>query len=189
MSIIYDALNKLEKNKKETTATPENKKPGNPNLKRYIKYLGICILGLIAAKAVLVFIPMLQNHSPKGVHVSGRGSAVGTSASLEPKIVKIEKKETVSVKPASSESMQSSAGKEKATLASPISSEPETSSADLVLNGIVFAPDTSYALINNRIVTVGDEIEGAAVVQITQDFVEVKRGEILIKLTPSNKKH
>ena len=54
----------------------------------------------------------------------------------------------------------------------------------LVLNGIVFSPDSSYALINNKIVKEGDKIEGVIVVRITQDGVELKDQDAPFKLSP-----
>jgi len=54
-----------------------------------------------------------------------------------------------------------------------------------VLNGIVFSPGSSYALVNNKIVKEGDKIEGATVVRITEDSVELKDGDTAFKISPN----
>lgn len=45
--------------------------------------------------------------------------------------------------------------------------------SQLVLNGVFFSGDEGYALINNHIMKTGDSIEGATVVKITQEEVEL----------------
>ncbi|MFA5156265.1 MAG: hypothetical protein WC532_02585 [Candidatus Omnitrophota bacterium] len=59
----------------------------------------------------------------------------------------------------------------------------KTDQPALVLNGVVFSPGSSYALINNRIVKEGDKIEGITVVRIAQDIVELQDGDKSFKLT------
>jgi type II secretory pathway component PulC len=44
----------------------------------------------------------------------------------------------------------------------------------LILNGVFFSQDEACALINNRVVKVGDEIEGATVRKIDADKVELE---------------
>ncbi len=55
----------------------------------------------------------------------------------------------------------------------------------LILNGIFYSQDGGYALINNRIVRVGDIIEGAIVKRINLDEVELEGAGKTIKLTRS----
>jgi type II secretory pathway component PulC len=57
----------------------------------------------------------------------------------------------------------------------------------LVLNGIMFSPGRSYALINNRIVKEGDTIEGVTVKQISADSVEMQDGQAQFKISPNIK--
>ena len=57
----------------------------------------------------------------------------------------------------------------------------------LVLNGIMFSPGRSYALINNRIVKEGDTIEGVTVKQIAQDSVQMQDAEKEFKLSANIK--
>lgn len=56
----------------------------------------------------------------------------------------------------------------------------------LVLNGILFSSDKSFALINNSVVKEGDKIADAIVVQIKEDYVELENKTSRFKLTPRN---
>lgn len=55
---------------------------------------------------------------------------------------------------------------------------------NFILNGILFSPGKSFALINNKIVAEGDKIGDAAVVLIKEDYVEMKDNSSSFKLTP-----
>jgi len=52
----------------------------------------------------------------------------------------------------------------------------------LHLLGVLFREYQAHALINNRIVTVGDEIEGFRVSEISRDSVVLKNGETTVTL-------
>ncbi|MFA5095818.1 MAG: hypothetical protein WC478_00555 [Candidatus Omnitrophota bacterium] len=52
----------------------------------------------------------------------------------------------------------------------------------LVLNGVFFEQGAGFALINNRIARMGDEIEGAKVKEITMEGVTLEFGGKTIKL-------
>jgi len=54
------------------------------------------------------------------------------------------------------------------------------------LNGVFFSGNEGYALINNRIVKQGDKIDGATVVQIFLDEVDLDFGGSIIKLSSSS---
>lgn len=54
---------------------------------------------------------------------------------------------------------------------------------NFILNGILFSPGKSFALINNKIVKEGDKIGNAAVVLIKEDYVEMKDNSSSFKLT------
>ncbi len=56
---------------------------------------------------------------------------------------------------------------------------------NFILNGILFSPGESFALINNKIVKEGDKIGDAAVVLIKEDYVEMKDNSSSFKLTPN----
>jgi len=53
------------------------------------------------------------------------------------------------------------------------------------LNGVFSSGEEGYALINNRVVKKGDKIEGATVVQISLDEVDLEFGGSIIKLSYS----
>lgn len=52
-----------------------------------------------------------------------------------------------------------------------------------VLNGVFFSQDEGYALINNRIVKKGDRIDGAKVLRIDLDEVSLELAGTVIKLS------
>lgn len=72
-----------------------------------------------------------------------------------------------------------------------IAPEPPVKPADnpelsLVLNGVFFERGESYALINNKIVRVGEQIEGATVKEIAITGVELEfEGKTIRLLSPS----
>jgi hypothetical protein len=53
------------------------------------------------------------------------------------------------------------------------------------LNGIFFSQEEGFALINNQIVKNGDEVDGAKVVRIGPDEVELEAAGLAIKLSCS----
>ena len=56
-------------------------------------------------------------------------------------------------------------------------------SASFVLNGVFFSGNEGYALINNRVVKKGDVIDGATVVGIALDEVDLEAEGSVIKLS------
>lgn len=69
----------------------------------------------------------------------------------------------------------------------PMQTAPETKKPDIprasfALNGVFYSEDQAYALINNQIVKVGDEIGGAVVKKITEDSVELEAAGTNINL-------
>ena len=57
---------------------------------------------------------------------------------------------------------------------------------EITLNGIVFAGDSNYALINNQIVREGDAVMGIIIKRITSESVELDKNGVLYRL--SNRK-
>lgn len=55
--------------------------------------------------------------------------------------------------------------------------------ANFSLNGIFFSDNEGFALINNQILKEGDTIEGAKVLRISANEVELDLGESVIKLS------
>ena len=64
-------------------------------------------------------------------------------------------------------------------LEKPIESEPP---ATLLLNGVFFSGQEGYALINNQILKEGDSVEGAQVMRITLEGVELEKSGLRTKL-------
>ncbi len=60
-------------------------------------------------------------------------------------------------------------------------------SQNLVLNGILISGGNKYALINNNIVREGDKLGDAVVLQINEEYVELKSGTSRFKLKPYTK--
>lgn len=61
---------------------------------------------------------------------------------------------------------------------------PPAPKQDFVLNGIFFSDSGGYALVNNQIVKQGDSVDGAKVVKITVNSVEINwEGEIITLAT------
>jgi type II secretory pathway component PulC len=69
---------------------------------------------------------------------------------------------------------QTTVAKVKETLLDNVPLLRKESKQPLVLNGVFFSQDEACALINNRVVKVGDEIEGATVRNIDADKVELE---------------
>ncbi len=59
-------------------------------------------------------------------------------------------------------------------------------SPGFVLNGVFFSDGKAFALVNNKIVREGDTIEGADVVKITPEEVELSAGGEAVKLFTYN---
>jgi len=157
MSIIYDALKKVEKTNTAEPA-PVETKDKKTNLKFYLLYVLVVCIGL--AIAGLSF--SLFSHLPKG-----------ETQSLPPPTIT----EAAKIAPASE--VKNTAVPETV----PPKEEPRP---QLALNGVFFSADKGYALINNQILKEGDTIEGATVLHIGRDNVELKFKDSSFKL-PSPK--
>ena len=82
----------------------------------------------------------------------------------------------------------SSAGKKQASPKVPQKTTPLLSGAkkqsdEMVLNGIFFSKDESYAVINNRIVKVGEMVNNAIVREINEDEVKLEDRGTIFKLS------
>ncbi|MFA5276625.1 MAG: hypothetical protein WC417_07025 [Candidatus Omnitrophota bacterium] len=161
MSIIYDALKKVEqsggpilKNKSDKEiVTPKNKG------KKYLIYILFLALGLFFANITFSYlIPSLSKvktvNKTKNTPIQNKlpvQATVEQAIPLPPP--------AVAVKP-----------------------EPHLKPT-LTLNGIFFSGDESYALINNQIVKVKDKISGAVIKEISSDEVLLDFEGAEIKLT------
>lgn len=168
MSIIYDALKKVEKyNQRLPQAeTPplivKEKKHFRPQV--YFLYALIVVLGLVIGNVFFSFLatsgnpPLPQKITP----------LAGVAPQIPPS-------------PAPSPSSLSSPP------SSPLRRHPTAINIELqeslVLNGVFFSQDEGYALINNQIVKEGDIISGATVKRIDLDKVELEAGGLEIELS------
>lgn len=155
MSIIYDALKKVQKNIGNENP-PQAGAPPSPKAKIKIRPLLVFILficlGLAAANYAYIYFSRSKNiirHPPK-----------------EPALT-----------PAPKPAVATTAAATAATPAPPIPPEPT-----LVLNGVFFEQGDGYALINNKILRLGDMVGSAKVKEITMSGVELEYEGKTIKL-------
>lgn len=167
MSIIYDALKKIERSQDQIDSSvkinpvrntkltnTKNKisngvnKGGKPRLKIYPVYVLAACLGLFLTAISFNLLTRQSQQDP---------------APLETNIPNLET---------------------NAPIAIPSEVEKE-SQAPLILNGVFFSEEQGYALINNQIVKEGDVVEGALVLRITLEEVELELNGSTIKLYAS----
>lgn len=161
MSIIYDALKKVEASGAKEAA-PETPKPPEPGPRNYLVYaLIICIIAFTANIFYSWLWPTVR------------------SVKSPAQIVKIVKKE-LTLLPGWQKSILQKSPPVEAHV-----EPPKETPGVLTLNGVFFSGPEGYALINNRIVKKGDKIQGATVVQIYLDEVDLERDGSIIKLTSS----
>lgn len=142
MSIIYDALKKVEKNIGKGSANKEEPKANNTNKpKPILIYILVILLGLYAGNMVIGLWTR-----PKAKPISSPTLPKVEVTNKIPTPVRIEK-------PA------------------PAIETVRTREPTLTLNGVLFQQDQGYALINNRILKTGDVILGAKVEEISLEKV------------------
>jgi len=184
MSIIYDALKKTQKaidvspkieSHKEPPVAPKDRRvQTKPKIKLYLLYVFTACLGLFIANIFFAFlrhpkVPAAQDQS----RLSGsfKGPQADPATATLPQIP--------APKP---EAIQSA---EKPLLSAPESKKEPP--AALVLNGIFSSGDEGYCLINNQIAKAGDVIDGARVLRINSNDVELERDGLSIKLRTSSR--
>lgn len=173
MSIIYDALKKLQgqPKKPEEAATPAVKTKTNPKL--IILYAVVATLGLIAGNIFFNF--LTRSKAPLLAENKTIPAAVNTTTpKLQPQIPKrIGKPENLM---------------EKATsMIKLVGPAKEVQTQSLTLNGIFSSGTESYALINNEICRVGDVVEGAKIKKINADNIILDKSGETIKLSTRTK--
>ncbi|HNX82108.1 MAG TPA: general secretion pathway protein GspB [Candidatus Omnitrophota bacterium] len=154
MSIIYDALKKVEAkvslSVSHDAAEVKMKKPLN------VKLLVIC--GLVACVGIgiahLIFSAVVST-IPDKVEANRVLPVAGVV------------KQPAPITPSTQVPQASGAGTQPVVETEP----PAEESPQLVLNGVFFSEDGGYALVNNKIISQGEEINGAKVTQITQEEV------------------
>ncbi len=160
MSIIYDALKKVETSQTDDSKTKIDK-GFKSKLKIYLLYASMICLGLFIANIFYGRLLPKPSLNTTDIVTGGQPPA--------------DKKQTVS---------SSQLSTEPAALQTSVSKESPPS---FTLNGVFFSGAEGYALINNRIVKKGDKIDGATVVQVLLDEVDLDFGGSIIKLSNSAK--
>src|SRR3989338_10966552 len=156
MSIIYDALKKVEKSGAAGFTLEENPEEAVKKKHRaYLIYILVACAGIFIANiSFKLFIDKASRNNLKPQEIVKLGVNKAQEQNLPAQIPKEEP---------------------------PKKEDPPL--APVVLNGIFFSSDEGYALINNQIVKVGDTIEGATVKRIAMDEVELELNGSIIKIT------
>ena len=171
MSIIYDALKKVERSIHPNPTLQIQKKEHKIKPKVYLLFVLVAGLGIFVANIVFgLFTKSLQ---------SKKNAMTGNLPQ-----VKLEQN-LVSQPP---QALPKEAPLAESSLSlSPIPADTENlTSPVLVLNGVFFSENEGYALINNQVVKKGDVINGATVTQITLGGVELEFQGSVIKVSTSN---
>jgi len=167
MSIIYDALKKVEATAANDPKT-EIKKSTKPKTNIYLLYaLMICLVLFIAN----IFYGLISKKTPLKI--------TGIATKTQPNV---DRKELISQPSGKTPVPEINASMGNGT------ETPKETSPSFVLNGVFFSGAEGYALINNRIVKKGDKVDGATVTQIFLDEVELDFDGSAIKLSNSASK-
>lgn len=156
VSIIYEALKKVEEIQDFAHREIRIEKPGKTKYAIFLLYLGVAVLGFLLTNMLWEVLSRQVNKT--------RVTSVPLMVAKEVSIPVENKSATL-----------------KSEL-KPLEPTPLLPSS-LLLNGIFFSEDEGYALINNQIVKVGDSVEGAIVKQILADSVELEEQGRLIRLS------
>ena len=171
MSIIYDALKKVERSIHPNPTLQIQKKEHKIKSKVYLLFVLVAGLGIFVANIVFgLYTKSLQ--SKNNVVVGNR-----PQVKLEQGLVSQPPQALPKEAPLAESSLS----------LSPIPADTENlTSPVLVLNGVFFSENEGYALINNQVVKKGDVIGGATVTQITLGGVELEFQGSVIKVSTSN---
>lgn len=165
MSIIYEALKKVEKLQTVSGALPttaQNVK--HSKIKAYFFYSLVVVFGILIANIIFMLIT-----GPSSTPAIKTESTVKNPPLLlknqEPAVVKI-----TPVEP-------------PLEVLQEVVQPQEKTPPKLTLSGLFFSQNQGYVLINNQILKEGDTIEGATVKRILLDGVELEAGGAIIKLS------
>lgn len=176
MSIIYDALKKVEKstNKDAKPQVSDERKDLKSRFKVYAAYVLVAGIGVFLANQIFIF---LGKH-PIGFALKPDKK---TSATLPKRQAKAPKKqEPVTYQTLVKDSKKALAAITPSAISKNLNKETPS---PWVLNGVFFSQDEGYALINNQIVKEGDVISGVTVKRISLDEVELDSAGLIIKLS------
>ena len=176
MSIIYDALKKLETKVDKPDHNPlqfkihKEAKP-KPKFYTYLIYTLLACFGFLTANLLFKFIVPEEKDTAKKV--------------AQPAVTALRNNARVEVKAESVELPQESPPLPKDNFILP-SETGQQITPPFVITGVFFSENQGYAIINDRVVKQGDVIEGAMVERINADGVELKYEGTLIKLSPGS---
>ena len=167
MSIIYDSLKKIEKEKTLPLPLPEisgrlsQPRRGKNFLNPLFLYAGVALIGIVITGALFHFLLSERaSVNKKGKIVKLKPPALSLNIPYPYQHTPVAQAQTPSFQEAL---------------------------ASFTLNGIFFSQENGFALINNQIVKVGDSIEGAIVEEISEDKVTLKANGIEITLSTSDR--
>lgn len=170
MSIIYDALKKLEKSNPGNLGVEgkgqEKRLKFQIKTYTYLLYLLVVCLGIFVGN---IFFSFLSRPKTIAVGAKQKQDYPGLPKQVAP----------APAPAATQEEAQEESLETEEPIAEAVNKEP---SEQLVLNGIFFSEDKGYALINNQIVKEGDVIAGSTVKRIGLDEVELEFEGSAIKL-------
>jgi hypothetical protein len=154
MSIIYEALKKVEQSgtKKPLVEIKPKAEKKDPWIKNIIIYCLIIAVGVFLANALLRFISR-----PRQIAKPALAPPLSPVIKRAPPVVP---------------------DKEP-----PFVQQPEIKFSDLgfSLNGVFYSGQEAYALLNNQIIRVGDEVGGAQVKRISLEGVELEKdGQLIV---------
>ncbi|MDP2937944.1 MAG: hypothetical protein Q8N72_01675 [Candidatus Omnitrophota bacterium] len=167
MSIIYDALKKVEASGANDSKTKIDK-GFKPKPKIYFLYALVICFGFFIANIFYEW--LFPKLSLKTANIVTKGQPP------------TDKEQAVSSY--SQPSSEAATSQTSAPMQTKIETQKETPPS-LTLNGVFFSGNEGYALINNRIVKQGDKIGGATIVQISLDEVDLEFDGSIIKLSDS----
>lgn len=169
MSIIYDALKKVEKQDTGVDLKVKTETKLKPKFKTYLIYVLVVCFGFFVAS---IFFSLFGRSFRKKTDVLAKNKTI---LPAQPQPVT---DTTVTPKPPSTPPVS--------VPAEIVEPQKEPSPA-FVLNGVFFSQEEGYALINNQIVKEGDQIDGALVVKIDLSQVELDKEGSTIKLSNQNR--
>lgn len=158
MSIIYDALKKVQRSGGSAQPQQKRTEAKSQNYAAYAVFFAMVCLGFLAAS-------LLFNRLSTPARQTKTAGLPVQAPQTPPAEVQIPAAETETKEPA----------------------ENQLNLVTLRLNGVFFSEEEGYALINNRILKEGDTIEGAVVLRISLEGVELQRGDSIIKLPAQGK--
>ena len=159
MSIIYDALKKVEKSGESVLKNNKEVPALKNKIKVYFIYILFLALGLFVAKTFFSYL----NHQPPQVKAAKKTQ------------ITVPQNNTIKIPPL-----------QQPQLPPAVENKEPPPKPTLILNGVFSSGEESYALINNQIVKTGDKINGAVIKKIAPEEVLLDYENSEIRLTTNH---